>query len=78
LLAPTAFRSLVSRAKREVVDGVLNNRYANGRFAQNEEISIFFDRNFASWAITRREHDNLWQGGNDAFRQMTQPGAGAV
>src|ERR1044071_8936377 len=31
--------------KARSVDGVLNNRYANARFAQNEGISIFFDRN---------------------------------
>src|SRR5262249_25078867 len=53
---------------------LLNNRYAKERFAENEEISIFFDRNFGRWTTRCKERDNLWQGVNDALRQMTEAG----
>jgi hypothetical protein len=65
----TGFRSFVSRAKREVVGGLLNNLYAKADLDQKEEISIFFNQNFARWAIYDKGPDNLWHGGNDAFRQ---------
>jgi hypothetical protein len=44
---------VVSRAKREVVGGLLNNLYAKADLDQKEEISIFFNQNFARWANYR-------------------------
>src|ERR1044072_8714080 len=48
--------------KARSVGGLLNNRCANGRFAQNEEISIKKDRNFDWWTRRSRRPDNLWHG----------------
>src|SRR5215216_1622107 len=73
-LAPPAFVPFVSRAKREVVGYRLNNRYAMRLSAQKRKISIFFDQNFDGWATRARSPDNLWQGGNDAFRQCREEG----
>ena len=73
MLAPPAFVPCEPRRARSV-GGLINNRYANGRLGQNEEISIIFDRNFARWMIRGRGPDNLWQGVNDALRQTTQVG----
>jgi hypothetical protein len=61
----------VSRAKREVVGGLLNNLYAKADLDQKEEISIFFNQNFARWANYRGGPDNLWQEGNDGSWQVT-------
>src|SRR6185503_3242226 len=51
------------------VGGLLNNLYAKADLDQKEEISIFFNQNFARWAMSGKGPDNLWHGGNDGSWQ---------
>src|SRR5689334_24781821 len=58
--------------KAQSVGGLLNNLYAKSGSDQNEEKSIFFDRNFDWRSSGRRGSDNFCQEGDATKRHQPQ------